>query len=97
MQTSTTYYPEMGGKADTAALFQSFHVIGRFMALRWSPEHDTAARAAFKSLKVRPSRVELTPAEHRRDGRAMWGALCTWEASRKLYDAGLVTREMLLD
>ena len=91
---STTYYPEMGGEADATAMFQSFSVIGNVVALRWQPERDAQARAEFKRLRIRPSRIELDEA---RTNGPKWTALCTYEASRKLYDAGLVCREMLLD
>jgi hypothetical protein len=92
--TSTTYYPEMGGKPDAAALFEAFHVINGRMALRWRPERDAEARAAFKRNKVRPNRAELSPGVKK---GPRWGATCTYEAYRKLYDAGLVCREALLD
>jgi hypothetical protein len=92
--TSTTYYPEMGGKADGGALFQSYHVIGDTMALRWKPEGHERALAAFKRLRVRPRRMELST--ERRNG-PKWCACCTHDAFRKLYDAGLVCHEMLLD
>lgn len=91
---SSAYYPEMGGKADTAAVFQSFHVIGDTMALRWKPEHHEQATAAFKRLRVRPRRMEYDT--QRRNG-PKWTACCTHDAFRKLYDAGLVCHEMLLD
>lgn len=90
---STTYYLEMG-QAPAKALFQSHSVINSTIGLKWLPEDDAKARQAFKTLRIRPRAIERwTPI----NGGERISARCTHDAERKLYAAGLVCREMLLD
>jgi hypothetical protein len=90
---SVTYYPEMGEKP-VPALFKSFHVMGSTMGLGWATGQHDRALAAFKALRIRPQGMELSETI---TGGKKWGACCTYAAFRKLYEAGLVCHEQLLD
>ena len=86
---SVCYYPEMGETAP-ARLFQG----GGTGYIKWRTESDDHAREAFRKHRIRPSGIRCWDAIR---GGKWWSAHLTYAAWRKLFDAGLIAAECLLD
>lgn len=93
------YYPEMGEKADPAALFTFRGGHGRYCFVDWPGNRHDEAIAIFQSLKIRPrgmsikSLIENGP----RAGTTKSSACVTETAANKLRHSGLAQSEALLD